>query len=223
MKTRNKYSLKKALSEQITKSDYPQQTSDFAPVVPKAISLDQLVDKYLVRYERESVPTEGAPIEPPASEPTFESRRLRSLVGYLLEQDAPPAPEEEEVPPPDDMGGGMDDMGGDAPMPDDPAPSETPVMNTPKINLNDFSRSVARLLNNYDALLNPKTVIMNRAEEYIRANYNELTAKQFVSIMEQNYGIHVTNTDPSSDDSDFPTPYSGGALISASGGGGGGA
>jgi hypothetical protein len=218
MKTKRRYSLKAALAEQITKSDYPQQTSDFAPVVPKAISLDQLVDKYLVRYERESVPTEGMPAEP-VSEPQLTERSasgLRTLVDYLLEQDAAA----EEPPPPEEDPMAMDAPADDAPA-DETAPEETPVMNTPKINLDDFSRSVARLLNNFDALLNPKTIILNRAAEYLRVNYNELTAKQFISAMEQNYGIHATNTDPSKSDSEFPTPYSGGALISASGGGGG--
>lgn len=220
MKKNNKYSLKVAMLEQVTKDDYPQQTSDFAPVIPKAVSLDQLVDKYLVRYEREAVPTEGPAEAPPSEAPIAESRmKLRQLVSFLLEQEAPEPPAEEppaEEPPMDDAGAAPTDDTGE------PAPSETPVMNTPKINLNDFSRAVARLVNNYDALLNPKTIILNRAVEYIRTNYNELTAKQFQSIMEQNYGVQATSTDPSDDDSDFPTPYSGGALISASGGAGGG-
>lgn len=205
--------------EQTTKDDYPQQTSDFAPVVPKAVSLDQLVDKYLVRYEREAVPAEGPVEAPPSAAPITESSsKLKQLVSFLLEQEVPEPPVEDmpaEEPPMDDAGAGTEPTG-------DAAPSETPAMNTPKINLNDFSRAVARLVNNYDALLNPKTIILNRAAEYIRVNYNELTAKQFVSLMEQNYGVHATNTDPSDDDSDFPTPYSGGALISASGGAGGG-
>lgn len=224
MKKNNKFSLKAAMLEQVTKDEYPQQTSDFAPVVTKSVSLDQLVDKYLVRYEREAIPAEG-PVGPPPSETqiTEKHSNVRQLISFLLEQEAPEPPAEEppaEEPPAADAGAAptdapADEAGG-------AAPSETPVMNTPKINLNDFSRSIARLVNNYDALLNPKTIILNRAAEYIRVNYNDLTAKQFLSIMEQNYGVHATNTDPTDDDSDFPTPYSGGALISASGGAGGG-
>lgn len=228
MYKKNKYSLKAAmLAEQTTKSDYPQQTSDFAPVVPKSVSLDQLVDKYLVRYERESVPTEGleAPAPSAPEQQLNENKRsgknVTTLVRYLLEQEAPEPPIEEEPPADDAMDmGGMDDMG-DTGAESEPAPAETPVMNVPKINLDDFCRSVARLVNNYDALLNPKTVILNRAAEYLKVNYNELTQKQFLSIMQQNYGVHATQTDATQNDSEFPTPYAGGALISASGGGGG--
>jgi hypothetical protein len=74
-------------------------------------------------------------------------------------------------------------------------------------------------------VLNPRSIILNRVEEYIRSNYDERTAKMFVQIMERNYGLHPTNTEYTgqSGGGEFPTPYSfnaggeGGQL----GGGGG--
>lgn len=220
-----------ALKEQVVQGDYPQQMADFAPIPQKNVSLDQVVDKYIVRYERESMPQSNAPGPGPtnASAPspeTLEERQLRGLMNILFEQDAPPP-----LPPPPDDGGGDDDAGpaddggggGSGKEPEGP-----PVINTPKINLNDFTRSMARLINNYDALLNPKSIILNRAEAYIKSNYDERTAKMFMQIMERNYGVHPTNTEYSSTrgsgEGDFPTPYSanaGGQPEQLAGGGGG--
>jgi hypothetical protein len=224
------------LKEQTVQSQYPQQMADFAPVPQKNVSLDQVIDKYVVRYERESIPQTGMPgpgptpaaTTPPetlAAQPapsSLEERQLRSLTSILFEQDAPADEPPADEPPPDegDAGGGDTGGGGGGPAPEGP-----PVVNTPKINLNDFTRSVARLINNYDALLNPRSIILNRVEEYIRSNYDERTAKMFVQIMERNYGLHPTNTEYTgqSGGGEFPTPYSfnaggeGGQL----GGGGG--
>jgi len=223
------------LKEQVVQAQYPQQMADFAPVPQKIVSLDQVVDKYVVRYERESIPQTGMPgpgANPAAAPPpetlaqqpspsSLEERQLRKLQSLLSEQDAPPDEPPADEPPPDegDAGGG-DDAGGGGPPPEGP-----PVVNTPKINLNDFTRSVARLINNYDALLNPRSIILNRVEEYIRSNYDERTAKMFIQIMEKNYGLHPTNTEYTSTagGGEYPTPYSfnaggeGGQL----GGGGG--
>jgi len=94
------------------------------------------------------------------------------------------------------------------------------VENTPKINLNDFCRSVARLINNYDALLNPRTIIVNRIEAYIANNYDERTAKHFMQIMERNYGLHPTEVEYGNERNEFPTPVAGSALLGGGGGGG---
>lgn len=226
------------LKEQVVQAQYPQQMADFAPVPQKNVSLDQVIDRYIVRYERESIPQTNLPgpgptpaaTPPPetlAQQPTpstLEERQLRNLSALLFEQDAPPEEPPADEPPPeeDDAGGGGDEGGGGG---GGPTPEGPPVVNTPKINLNDFTRSIARLINNYDALLNPRSIILNRVEEYIRTNYDERTAKMFIQIMERNYGLHPTNTEYTSTagGSEFPTPYSfnaggeGGQL----GGGGG--
>lgn len=235
----------------------PRQMADFQAPPQKPVSLDQVVDRYIVRYERESIPLEGEPGPGPAagaqtaggSPSTLEEgANLKSLMSFLLMEQAPPAPppeEEEDAPPPaddapapdagaglgdfgggaapegdagglggDDAGGGMDDAAGG------PPPGAPPVVNTPQINLNDFARSVARMVNNFDALLNPKTIILNRVEAYIKSNYNDMTAKQFMQIMERNYGLNVTSVEYPEEDSDFPTPYAGSAVMGAGGGGG---
>lgn len=207
------------LQEQAGAPSVPQSMADFAPIPQKNVSLDQVIDRYIVRYERESIPQTQAPGPGPiaanAQSPEMalaETRSLRSFMSMLFEQDAPPPPDEEE-PPPDDAGA---PPGDDTGAPPDAggggggagAPAGAPVVNTPKINLNEFSRSVARMINNYDALLNPRSIIMNRVEAYIQSNYDERTAKMFIQIMERNYGLHTTNTEYASTGAvgEFPSP-----------------
>lgn len=219
----------------------PRQMADFQAPPQKPVSLDQVVDRYIVRYERESIPLEGQPNGPgiapnPSAQPAGgtpstleESAGLKGLLRFLLEQ-APPPPED-DLPPEDDAGAppvddaagagdlGGGDLGGDTGAP--PPGETTPVVNTPQINLNEFSRSIARMVNNYDALLNPRTIILNRVEAYLKSNYNEGTAKYFMQIMERNYGLNITSVEYPEEDSEFPTTYGVGAFAGGAGGGGG--
>lgn len=216
--------------------------SETDPVVVQDVSLDQKVDRYLVRYEKEAIPTsnsyevdgavqqrvnsaenpqgvalgQGQPVQ-------FESRRKISglLESMLFEAPGDPPPEEGGLvgglggdlggaggsP---DMGGG--DLGGDAPAPT--APPAPPVIDTPKMNMNNYTRAVARLIQNYESLLDPKRTILNRAKEYIRVNYDEATATMFEQVMDTQYGI--TNTPPERDKRDAPGAV--GAIYAAPGG-----
>lgn len=236
------------LSEQAAQ-DNPQQMADFQAPPQKPVSLDQVVDRYIVRYERESIPLEGQPNGPgvgplPGSQPAGGSPSsmeesimpLKGLLSFLLHEQVTPAEEEppgEDTAPTDDASGSMDmpdggddPLGGgagglDEPMGDSPPPEgASPVVNTPQINLNEFSRSIARMVNNYDALLNPRTIILNRVEAYLKSNYNEGTAKHFMQIMERNYGLHVTSIEYPEDKNEFPTVYGVGAFAGGAGGGG---
>lgn len=202
-----------SINEEIVQ--YPQQTADFAPVKQKPVSLDQLVDRYIVRYERESIPLEGEQdIEdirnPNPPNQNLEEGKIDNLISFLLEQDMPV----EETPLPEEPA--MDTTSNTQ-----SANASPPVVNTPKINMNNFTRSIARLLNNFNALLNPKTIILNRAESYIANNYDERTAKQFVQIMERNYGVSAVSNEYPDDRNDYPEPYAAGALLGAGGSGGG--
>jgi hypothetical protein len=220
------------------------------PVIVPDVSLDQKVDRYLIRYEREAVPTSAiyspkvqtqvntangaqssggtaAPL-PPYSESKVSKKGL--LESMLFEAD--PAQEVPGGPP----AGGMDaggfggaggdpaaDMGGDlgGEMGDPGADASTektpPIIDTPKMNLNDYCRAVARLISNYEALLDPKTTIFNRAKEYVRVNYDEATSKMFEEIMTDKLGVNPT---PPERDARMAPPASN-AIYGGEGGGGG--
>ena len=106
--------IKNLIFEQVSPPQYQQdqQRGDFATQVPADNSLDMKVDRYLVRYEREAIPTQSV-----YEGVQFERDRMRKLAGLLMEQEDPPADEEApEDAPADDAGadaGGLDfDLGG---------------------------------------------------------------------------------------------------------------
>lgn len=195
----------------------PETSQDFAPVETKNISLDQLVDKYLVRYERESIP------ENKDEEPFFEN--LSHLLENILKEqeededlaDDEPADEGDDGGldlggGDEDAGGGLDlggDDGGDAGGEDAEA---DPIMNTPQINLNDFARSIARLISNYDALLDFKSVILNRTKEYIKNNYDSKTATELMAVLADNYNLKPVETHNTATPPVSPEFYAAGAM-----------
>lgn len=216
----------------------PSQTDPVT--IPVDVSLDQKVDKYLIAYEKESIPTAksyeipqtqsvsnsgangGIGVVPsviPNTQQVGESKKFKKgiLESYLFEAEG-----DDPMAGPDDAGGS--DMGGFGGGDDDTGaptgePSDIPVVNTPKINLQNYAMGVARLVNNYESLLNPKITILNRASEYIKVNYDEATSKQFEELMEQNYDIR--KEEPLRDDSMAPLAAGSGGGNLGSGGGGG--
>lgn len=194
---------KKHLQEQMPQMSYPKRIADFSKQKSKSVSLDQVVDRYLIRYEKESIPmSDNIGLDKLPMLETKGSNNVKLLQKFLFEQEDPAAGGGDEPPP--DAGGGDTGGGGGGPA------EETPVFKTPIINLNDFARSVARLINNFEALTDPKSIILNRAEAYIASNYDTQTAKQFTEMMEQNYGIHPTSTE-------YPEEYSNPVIYGTTG------
>lgn len=224
MKKQKEKKKEKGILESVlfeVESTIPPSETD--PVTIPDVSLDQKVDRYLVRYERESIPTSAQyntdiisqnqePVSPssmpanPGAGPSFAPPALgeaRGILSTLLFQEAPGGlgspPEGVPAAAGGDSfaGGGGADVGLGGDMPDDgggdAGPNKQkspPIVDTPKINLNNYCRSIARLIENYEALLNPKLTIFNRAKEYIRVNYDEGTAKMFDETMRQTFNIN---------------------------------
>lgn len=186
-----------------------QLPSVFDSMSETEASVDQKIDKYLMQFERESVPLEmpepdGAlPVDPaqvkdnvqtPPLTERKKGKRLFSMRKFLFEQEAPPAP---PAPPADDAGG-MDDMGmggGDDPFGGgdeggvDTESNLPEVVPVPKINIRKFAEGVARLVNNYQTLIDPKSLILNRAMFYISKNYSPRLAKEMVNILERDFDL----------------------------------
>lgn len=214
-KSNNLKTLLEHLLNEAQPVDRPKSMADFAPTVEKPISLDQAVDRYLVQYEREAIPTSEV----------FESSNIKNLMGFLFEQDledlakgegtkpiTEPAAGEEALLGGFGLGGGDGlDFGGDATVgtaDTDGEEKQEPVVNTPQINLQDFTRSVARLVNNAQALIDFQTLILNRAEAYIKNNYDERTAKEMMSILDDQWDLRpATVQTTATPDTEYPQPH----------------
>lgn len=215
---------KRSLVKEEDQTPYPSAMRDVAAVQEQPnVSLDQAVDKYFVRYEREAIPSSAM------YESAFKKGSLLDLFDAILkEQDDPMAGLEDEA----DAAGGADaggDMGGD----DTGGGGSTPgaaLTQTPRIDMNSFAMSVARLVNNYESLIDPKSIIINRAQQYVTNNYDERAGKELLDILKNNYDLNPMTTqqsiygDQNGPGGEYPNPQtvgSGGGGSLSSGGGGG--
>ena len=193
------------------------------PLEMQNISLDKKVDHFMIQYERESIPTSAIYQEPnlnPIATPesaykmSESKRRLSLLESMISEADDDPAGGD---------AGGDDPTGGDAMDTGDEGgggedPNKKPDVKPPTINVQNFARSMARLINNYEALCDPKSTIINRARAYLLKNYDMNMAKEFMIILEGQYDL----TPRLSGDDVTQGPPAAGSWSGAGGGGGGG-
>lgn len=151
-------------------------------------SLDSEIDARIVKYESESMLTD---------EEDEENKLLESLsslsLGFLLEQD-------EEQPPAEEKAGDA----ADAPAKDD---SKLPL------DLNEFTSKIVRLVNHAVDLLPVQQVIVTRAMNYLRDNYDQSYADQMEDILNNQYGF-----DLSGEDDVIDVPISVGAGTKSAGG-----
>jgi hypothetical protein len=221
----NKIKNKRALLDYLLEDNPPPQPknmADFAPVYKqKDASLDQVIDRYIIRYEKESIPN----IQNYENEMFGEGIHYSKILEYVLSE----AEDDEE--------GGLDlgaeddagletppeDLGADETEEPDSSTSKDSgqqvVAQTPQINLQQFAKSIARLVNNYESLLNPKNIILNRVEAYMVANYDQRISKELMDMLEQNYSLRSgTQEEQEKEDKNiYPTPYAAGALSSEGG------
>lgn len=131
-------------------------------------SVDDQIDSMILKFEKESILDEDDEL----LESIFEVRSLRTLI---LEQ------EEEDEPEPDEPAGSED------------VEAEEPAekMLKPKLNLDAFSKKVARLALNSGDLLDPATVVVNRAINFLLKNYDQSHVDKMVDILNTQFDFNL--------------------------------
>lgn len=222
MKTKKKFSIG-SLFEELEPNLLmaPGTPSPGDATLPQDNSLDQKVDRFLIQYEREASPLGqkfGGQVARPLPMTEAEKRSSRGFFEMLMEADEEmPATEEPADDPMGDMGGldaAADSAAGGGE--DDSADGQAPL--PPQINISLFANQLARLVNNYDMLIDPKTIIMRRAQTYIADNYNPKTAKELMSILDRQFGL-TPRTEKEKVDDFGSVPIATGAAADAGGGG----
>jgi hypothetical protein len=122
-------------------------------------SLDKQVDDYLSQYQSEA--TEEATIQ---ESRTYKSRR------HLFE-----AGEDE------------DEMDSDESFEDEEVEKNKESLS--KIDVASFASDVARLIENYDSLLEVKSTIARRAANFLSETYDEKVVMEFESVLREEHGI----------------------------------
>lgn len=174
-----------------------------ATMQPQNISLDAKIDHFIISFEKESGPT--AQNTPTFGESTKRRKGEFLFSRFLFEADDTLPGNDESTdstggPSDDPFGGdsGGDPFGGEEDGGDDSekteAPPEVPV---PKINLKILAPKLARLVTNYEQLLDPKTVMLNRIQAFFQKNYSESIAKELMTTLDLSYGLkpNVSNSD----------------------------
>lgn len=131
-----------------------------------ADSVDDQIDALLIKFESESIKTESA---------------TRSLSALLFE-----APEDDD----EDDEEGPSAVGSEE---RDQELSAEPIK--PPVEIDQFTKKVVRLLENYESLLDIKTVIINRARNYLIENYDEAAADALEDTLDTDYGISLNPPD----------------------------
>ena len=84
----------------------------------------------------------------------------------------------------------------------------------PQIDLETFAADVARLVKNYDSLIDMKRIILRKAKDYITKNYDSKKAKEFLDVIEYRYDMSLSSL---AGEEEF-APYAIGAGSGAAGG-----
>ena len=80
------------------------------------------------------------------------------------------------------------------------------------LDVDKFTTDVARLVLNYDTLLDIEAIIVNKAIQFLTIHYNKAMAEEFLELLDIKHGIII------GEEEEFETPIAAGAF-----GGGGGA
>lgn len=157
-------------------------------------SLDVQVDKFFSDFESEAKSSKN------------ESRDWRRTLRRLLEAE-------------DDEEGGEDEDGEDEAESEEGDDEPAEKLTIDEIDVNSFASSVARLIDNYDSLLEIRDTIVRRATNYLGKNYELDVVEKFKDVMSEQFDIGDEDTPSGLANEKFPAPTADRAF----GGGGGGA
>jgi|TARA_Y100000310_G_scaffold190315_1_gene190227 hypothetical protein len=161
-------------------------------------SVDDQIDLFLMRFESESMTPEDQ------IEQMSESDMRLSLVNLLLEQPAEEDPAEEEAP---------EEPTEEPAAPEEEAEAEAEEPPKPPIDVDAFTKRVARLVMNNDVLLDIKSAIVNRAMNFLFENYDQAHADEMKDLLDVlDLGIEKEESPPE-------RPFAVGAYAGGTGGG----
>ena len=179
-------------------------------------SLDDQIDSFILKFEKDSITSEDN-----ESDSLNESLSNMTL-DFLLEQDE----EEADEPGPGDEAEAEEAPAEEAPAEDpEPAGSEdsdvvaATELPRPPLDVDAFTKRIARLAMNFENLLDVKTVIVNRAMNFLNDNYDKEHSIEMKDILDTQFDFDLDGGKETP-----PAPFAVGANPAGAGmaGGGGG-
>jgi hypothetical protein len=165
-------------------------------------SVDNRIDSFLIKFESDSV----------VSDEDIVMESLKNLdLKTLFEQETPAedaaAAEDDDVEEDseEEAGEPVEPTGSERMQSEDPI--ETPVL---PLDVDKFASKVAKLILNSDALLDLKTVIVNRSLKFLTDNYDEGHAKRLLESLDSQFDIEIDDPSSPREDSYAVGAYAGG-------------
>jgi hypothetical protein len=150
-------------------------------------SVDDQIDSYIIKFEAEAA--EAVESE---EEMIFEALKHRSLLGLLYEQDEaatdlfsgdPAAPvSDDEAPEPEDSSEMKNDL------------KPAPLVKT-AIDIDLFTKKLARLVMNNNRLLDVESVIINRAMLFLKKNYSQEYVDRMKEVLDTQFDFNMDDQD----------------------------
>jgi len=148
-------------------------------------SLDNQIDALILGYEKVAIRKKDE------VETINESLMNLNLSALLMEQDEEVEDVvEDEADTGDTDTGEVDDTADAEPTGSEEMTADTAeTQQVPDLDIDQFTFAVGRLLNNYESLLNPEQVILNRAKNFLNNNYGDAYVNRFLKTVEEQFGI----------------------------------
>ena len=86
------------------------------------------------------------------------------------------------------------------------------------IDLKHFAADLARLVKNYDTLIDMESIILNKAYAYIQNNYGDDTVKALKDVLEQEFNIEIERNEIERDEPEIPIAVGAGGGAGGAGG-----
>ena len=199
----NRKFLRKLIVDQLNE-DYETMADDGETSLAYG-SVDDQIDALIVKYERDSIPRSN-------DDSLSESLLDLSLLSLLVEQEAD-TPNTEPAKEPEEESEEISDPTGDEDIGDvEPASKSL----KPPIDLDSFSRRIARLSLNFETLLDVKGAIVRRALKFLEENYDSNHADKLIDILNTKFDFEIGEKEETP-----VAPYAVGAYAGGAGGGGG--
>jgi len=183
-------------------------------------SADDQIDSFILKFEKDSISSEDS--EAGSLNESLIKLSLRALLMEQEDEEDPLADDEGA----DDEGAGDEGAGDEAEPVEDPPPADSadtdaqPIeaMPKPPLDIDAFTKRVARLAMNHETLLDIKSVIVNRAMNFLLDNYDQEHADEMREILDSQFDFDLDGGREEPE-----APYAAGAFHGGTGqmGGGG--
>ena len=155
-------------------------------------SADDQIDSFILKFEKDSIESDDS--ESQSLNESLQTLSLRVLLEQEEEEEEVDVEDEPAFEAAEEVEPAEEEVGPDDPEPADSAdvdvdPAE--ALPKPPLDIDAFTKRVARLAMNHQTLLDIKTVIVNRAMNFLKENYDDVHAQEMKDILDEQFDFDL--------------------------------